>query len=61
MQVTLNMVPQPIEGRQTPVVTPVNAMSFLPPPPNANNISLSRLIDFILQRTYHELTVLAEL
>lgn len=55
------MVPQPIEGRQTPVVTPVNAMSFLPPPPNANNISLSRLIDFILQRTYHELTVLAEL
>lgn len=55
------MVPQPIEGRQTPVVTPVNAMSFLPPPPNANNISLSRLIDFMLQRTYHELTVLAEL
>ncbi|XP_055926040.1 mediator of RNA polymerase II transcription subunit 14-like isoform X1 [Argiope bruennichi] len=30
-------------------------------PPANNTISLARLIDFILQRTYHELTVLAEL
>ncbi|KAK8756724.1 hypothetical protein V5799_000574 [Amblyomma americanum] len=29
--------------------------------PGAGSIPLGRLIDFILQRTYHELTVLAEL
>lgn len=29
--------------------------------PRINTMSLSVLIDFIIQRTYHELTVLAEL
>lgn len=29
--------------------------------PNNASISLSMLIDFIVQRTYHDLTVLAEL
>jgi mediator of RNA polymerase II transcription subunit 14 len=29
--------------------------------PNQGSISLSMLIDFIVQRTYHDLTVLAEL
>lgn len=30
-------------------------------PGNQGSISLSMLIDFIVQRTYHDLTVLAEL
>ncbi|XP_023219267.1 mediator of RNA polymerase II transcription subunit 14-like [Centruroides sculpturatus] len=52
------MVPRPIEGRQTPIA----AMQVVGPPPSGGgNISLGRLIDFVLQRTYHELTVLAEL
>lgn len=29
--------------------------------PRGGSISLSMLIDFIIQRTYHDLTVLAEL
>ena len=33
----------------------------LPAANNGGSISLSMLIDFIVQRTYHDLTVLAEL
>lgn len=33
----------------------------MPTPSNQGSISLSMLIDFIVQRTYHDLTVLAEL
>ncbi|XP_044010712.1 mediator of RNA polymerase II transcription subunit 14 isoform X2 [Aphidius gifuensis] len=50
------MAPVPLEGHQTPVA---NSM-----PQEGNrggSISLAMLIDFIIQRTYHELTVLAEL
>lgn len=54
------MVPRPIEGRQTPVVG-MQVSPVMPTPPGGGTISLARLIDFILQRTYHELTVLSEL
>lgn len=37
------------------------AMQVANTPPGGASIPLGRLIDFILQRTYHELTVLAEL
>lgn len=50
------MPPVPLEGHQTPVGNNV--------PQEGNrggSISLGVLIDFIVQRTYHELTVLAEL
>lgn len=50
------MAPVPLEGHQTPVGNNV--------PQEGNrggSISLAMLIDFIIQRTYHELTVLAEL
>jgi mediator of RNA polymerase II transcription subunit 14 len=50
------MAPVPLEGHQTPVGNNV--------PQEGNrggSISLAVLIDFIIQRTYHELTVLAEL
>ncbi|XP_076298705.1 mediator complex subunit 14 [Lasioglossum baleicum] len=50
------MAPVPLEGHQTPVTNNI--------PQEGNrggNISLGILIDFIIQRTYHELTVLAEL
>nr|CAD7429019.1 unnamed protein product [Timema monikensis] len=50
------MAPIPLEGNQTPVGNNV--------PQEGNrggSISLAILIDFIIQRTYHELTVLAEL
>lgn len=33
----------------------------IPPSNQGGSISLSMLIDFIVQRTYHDLTVLAEL
>ncbi|KFM63332.1 Mediator of RNA polymerase II transcription subunit 14, partial [Stegodyphus mimosarum] len=55
------MVPRPIEGRQTPVVAMQPMAQVMQPAQASNTISLARLIDFILQRTYHELTVLAEL
>ncbi|XP_046397458.1 mediator of RNA polymerase II transcription subunit 14 [Ischnura elegans] len=51
------MAPVPLEGHQTPVgnsIPPQEARS-------GGSISLGMLIDFIVQRTYHELTVLAEL
>ncbi|XP_032682223.1 mediator of RNA polymerase II transcription subunit 14 isoform X1 [Odontomachus brunneus] len=50
------MAPVPLEGHQTPVTNNI--------PQEGNrggSISLGMLIDFIVQRTYHELTVLAEL
>lgn len=51
------MAPVPLEGHQTPVgnsIPPQEARS-------GGSISLGMLIDFIVQRTYNELTVLAEL
>ena len=49
------MAPVPLEGHQTPVAN-------IPQEGNrGGSISLGFLIDFIIQRTYHELTVLAEL
>jgi len=32
-----------------------------PPDPSGTKINLSMLIDFLLQKTYHDLTVLSEL
>lgn len=52
----IKMAPVPLEGHQTPVTNNI--------PQEGNrggSISLGLLIDFIIQRTYHELTVLAEL
>ena len=52
----IKMAPVPLEGHQTPVTNNI--------PQEGNrggSISLGMLIDFIIQRTYHELTVLAEL
>ncbi len=50
------MAPVPLEGNQTPV-----GSSVIQEGSKGGSISLSLLIDFIIQRTYHELTVLAEL
>ncbi|KAK0164402.1 hypothetical protein PV328_003035 [Microctonus aethiopoides] len=50
------MAPVPLEGHLTPVA------NNMPQEGNrGGSISLGMLIDFIIQRTYHELTVLAEL
>lgn len=52
------MVPTPLEGLNAPVA------NFIPSGQEGNrggSISLAVLIDFIIQRTYHDLTVLAEL
>lgn len=51
------MAPLPLEGMQGPT-------TYIPTGqegPRCGSISLSMLIDFIIQRTYHDLTVLAEL
>jgi hypothetical protein len=50
------MAPVPLEGHQTPVNNTVGQEGS-----RGGSISLAMLIDFIVQRTYHELTVLAEL
>uniref|UniRef100_A0A1B0CC39 Mediator of RNA polymerase II transcription subunit 14 n=1 Tax=Lutzomyia longipalpis TaxID=7200 RepID=A0A1B0CC39_LUTLO len=50
------MPPHPLEGG-----APVNFMPSSGQEPRGGSISLAILIDFIIQRTYHELTVLAEL
>lgn len=61
------MPPHPLESIQNTVATTASESGFAPPPLPQNDsargrtISLSVLIDFIIQRTYHELTVLAEL
>lgn len=49
------MAPVPLEGQQMPMI-PIPAEGQ-----RGGSISLAMLIDFIVQRTYHELTVLAEL
>ncbi|GFY70164.1 mediator of RNA polymerase II transcription subunit 14, partial [Trichonephila inaurata madagascariensis] len=58
-KILLVMVSQPLEGPRTPF-TEIQSMAQAIQPAS-NTISLARLIDFIVQRTYHELTVLAEL
>lgn len=57
------MAPVPLEGLQTPVVGQMVQAGFSGPQEGSRGgqISLAMLIDFIVQRTYHELTVLAEL
>lgn len=61
------MTPRPLENLQAmiPATTPGG---FLPSlsggqqeGPRGGSISLGMLFDFIIQRTYHDLTVLAEL
>ena len=50
------MAPVPLEGNQTPV-----SSNIVQEGSKGGSIPLGILIDFIIQRTYHELTVLAEL
>ena len=50
------MAPVPLEGHQPPINSNVGQEGS-----RGGNISLGVLIDFIVQRTYHELSVLAEL
>ncbi|KAF4526396.1 hypothetical protein B566_EDAN012686 [Ephemera danica] len=50
------MAPVPLEGHQTPVGGNVSQEAR-----SGGSVSLALLIDFMVQRTYHELTVLAEL
>lgn len=56
------MAPQPLESVQNSMAV----ATFAPPAqqqegPRGGSISLGMLIDFIIQRTYHELSVLSEL
>lgn len=53
------MPPQPLESVQNAGAT--DAAGFPNESARGGTISLAMLIDFIIQRTYHELTVLAEL
>ncbi|ERL93945.1 mediator of RNA polymerase II transcription subunit 14 [Dendroctonus ponderosae] len=57
------MAPLPLEGLQNPVANTIGqgAMSGPQEGNRGGMMSLAMLIDFIIQRTYHELTVLAEL
>lgn len=52
------MPPQPLESVQS---TGTGGFVATTEAPRGGTISLGMLIDFIIQRTYHELTVLAEL
>lgn len=52
------MPPQPLESVQNAIATDGG---FTTEAARGGTISLAMLIDFIIQRTYHELTVLAEL
>lgn len=57
------MAPVPLEGLQT-LVANAAVQGGIGGPQEGNRggmISLAKLIDYIIQRTYHELTVLAEL
>lgn len=57
------MAPLPLEGLQTPIANSMT-QGGLNGPQEGNRggmISLAMLIDFIIQRTYNELTILAEL
>lgn len=53
------MPPQPLESVQNAAAT--DGVGFTSEAARGGTISLAMLIDFIIQRTYHELTVLAEL
>lgn len=53
------MPPQPLESVQNAAAN--DAGGFPNEAARGGTISLAMLIDFIIQRTYHELTVLAEL
>lgn len=57
------MAPFPLEGLQAPVATTMAQGGIGAPQEGSRGglISLAMLIDLIVQRTYHELTVLAEL
>lgn len=56
------MPPQPLESVQNAATTDAAAGGgFTNEAARGGTISLAMLIDFIIQRTYHELTVLAEL
>lgn len=57
------MAPVPLEGLQTPVANAMSQsnMNSAQEGNRGGSISLAMLIDFIVQRTYNELTVLAEL
>lgn len=56
----LIMPPQPLESIQNAAATG-DGGGFQTEAARGGTISLAMLIDFIIQRTYHELTVLAEL
>lgn len=51
------------DGQLVPLGGPVVSGPQLPPPGGAatQGVRLSLLIEFLLQRTYHEITLLAEL
>lgn len=51
------MAPTPLEGAVVNYTGPANGQDGS----RQGSISLGVLIDFIVQRTYHDLTVLAEL
>ena len=54
--------PQQAQQQQQQQVVPVqNGHPVAPPPAGPPQVSLALLIEFIVQRTYHDLTVLAEL
>lgn len=56
------MPPQPLESVQSAAATDGGGGGgFSNEAVRGGTISLAVLIDFIIQRTYHELTVLAEL
>lgn len=58
------MTPLPIEGHHPAMVAgPITGMQAVgaQAPPGGGTISLGMLIDFSIQQTYHELSVLAEL
>lgn len=49
------------EGQLVPVGGPSTAPQPAPGAPATQGVRLSVLIEFLLQRTYHEITLLAEL
>lgn len=55
--------PSPLESHQmaSSAMVPIGGGVGGGPSPSGGSISLAMLIDFIIQKTYHELTVLAEL
>ena len=51
------------DGQLVPIGGPTSGPQPQPPPgaPATQGVRLSLLIEFLLQRTYHEITLLAEL